>query len=295
MKLSELSIKKLEVTRDCEFLSIGRINERGKNKKLVALIDQKKASLLPTDSSVSGVITASEFVDRIPKALGVCVSDNPERALYEIHNSLANSPGFFMRVSGRVIDASAEIHPSAHIAEDGVKIGKKCDIGPGVTVMENVVLEDNVILRPGTVVGGDSAISYEKDGKLVPVVSTGGVHIHSNVEMHANCCVNRALFGGWTEIGEYTKFDNLVSVGQNVKIGKRCVIPACAVLGDESVIGDDVWIGPNAVVCEGIVVGDKAYVTLGSVVTEDVAPGKKVTGNFAIDHAKFIEFIKKIR
>ncbi len=60
-------------------------------------------------------------------------------------------------------------------------------------------------------------------------------------------------------------------------------------------IGDDVWIGPSASVSSGVEIGDGASITLGSVVTKNVAPGQRVTGNFAIDHDKFIAFLKTIR
>ena len=38
-----------------------------------------------------------------------------------------------------------------------------------------------------------------------------------------------------------------------------------------------------------------AYVTLGSVVMENVSPGLQVTGNYAIEHKKFLAFLKTIR
>ena len=60
-------------------------------------------------------------------------------------------------------------------------------------------------------------------------------------------------------------------------------------------IGDDVWIGPGASISSEIVIGNGASVTIGSVVVRDVAPGQKVTGNFAVDHKKFIAFMRKIR
>jgi len=57
-----------------------------------------------------------------------------------------------------------------------------------------------------------------------------------------------------------------------------------------------VSIGPSASISSaGIVIGDKAVITTGSVVTQDVAPGQRVTGNFAIDHDKFIAFLRGIR
>ena len=57
-------------------------------------------------------------------------------------------------------------------------------------------------------------------------------------------------------------------------------------------VGDDVWIGVNATVSNRIKIGKGARVSLGSVVTKDVPAGQTVTGNFAIDHARFMKNLK---
>ena len=57
-------------------------------------------------------------------------------------------------------------------------------------------------------------------------------------------------------------------------------------------LGDDVWIGPNATIRDGITVGNGAMVSLGSVVTQDVRPGQRVTGNFAVPHEDFLAALK---
>jgi UDP-3-O-[3-hydroxymyristoyl] glucosamine N-acyltransferase len=60
-------------------------------------------------------------------------------------------------------------------------------------------------------------------------------------------------------------------------------------------LGNDVWIGPNSTISNGVTVGDGAKVSLGAVVTRDVPAGARVTGNFAVDHEKFLGFLKSIR
>jgi UDP-3-O-[3-hydroxymyristoyl] glucosamine N-acyltransferase len=44
-----------------------------------------------------------------------------------------------------------------------------------------------------------------------------------------------------------------------------------------------------------LTIGKKASISLGSVVTKDVKEGNRVSGNFAIDHDRFIAFIRSIR
>lgn len=71
------------------------------------------------------------------------------------------------------------------------------------------------------------------------------------------------------------------------------MIAAGATFGGRTVLGDGVWIGVGATVINGITVGEKARVNIGSVATRSVPDGGSVTGNFAIEHEKFIENLKK--
>jgi len=164
-----------------------------------------------------------------------------------------------------------------------------------VTVLPHTIIGDEVILRAGSVIGAQG-FEFKRIGEsILPVAHAGGVRLSDRVEIQANSCVDRSIFGGFTEIGEDTKLDNFVHVAHNVKIGKRCLLAAHAMIAGSVTIGDDVWIGPSAAVSSEITIGDGAYVTLGSVVTRDVAAGQRVTGNFAIDHDKFIAFLRTIR
>jgi UDP-3-O-[3-hydroxymyristoyl] glucosamine N-acyltransferase len=56
-----------------------------------------------------------------------------------------------------------------------------------------------------------------------------------------------------------------------------------------------VWVGPSASISSGLKIGNRASVTVGAVVTRDVAPGARVSGNFAIEHDKLIAFLRTIR
>ncbi|MDY6833875.1 MAG: UDP-3-O-(3-hydroxymyristoyl)glucosamine N-acyltransferase [Chloroflexota bacterium] len=203
--------------------------------------------------------------------------------------------GFYWKDFNNQIANSAQIHPTAYIESKNVRIGERCEIGPNVSILENSILEDDIVIRAGAVVG---TLGFEFKrilGRIVPVIHAGGVFIHNRVELQANSCVSKDIFGGFTEIGDDTKIDNLVHIAHGVVIGKRCLLAACAMIAGSVIIGDDVWIGPSASVSSEIVIGDRASITLGSVVTKNVASGQKVTGNFAIDHDRFISFLKTIR
>ena len=116
--------------------------------------------------------------------------------------------------------------------------------------------------------------------------------IHRGAEVQSNAVICRSVFQSVTEIGEETKIGPLAYVAHGVKIGTRCRIASSARICGSSIIGNDVSVGPNAVISNRLHVGDGARISLGSVVVSDVAPGQTVTGNFAIDHARFLSFYK---
>lgn len=294
MKLGDLSISELRVKRNRDFLSIGRILEK-KPYKLVALEDESGLSSLCADSEISSVITTAALADNVPPRLGLAVSAEPQKTLYKIHNSLVRGGQFYKGPFKNEIDDDAEIHPTAYVAAQSVRIGDGCEIGPKASILENSTLESDVVVCAGSVIGSSAPLTYVEGERAVDVISVGGVILHRNVGIQANCCVNRAVLGGYTEVGEYTKIASLVHIGENSKIGRRCIIAPCASVGANVVIGEDVWVGPSSAISDNLSIGDKAFITIGSVVVEDVAPGQKVTGNFAIDHNRFIEFIRKIR
>jgi len=282
------------VERDGEFSSIGEM-PRWRNGALLPVTSPIHIEKLAKGNFSGCVITARDLLPKIPAGLGVIVSEHPVEELYGIHNDLARGFAFYGSPSVNEIDQSAFIHPTAVIAGRGVKIGKGCIIGAKATILEDSTLEKNVVIGPGTVIGSEETLLLRRGSVSEKVLSVGGVIIENDVDIHSNCIVSRAIFEGNTVIGAGTKFDNLIGIGQNAKIGDRCFLAACASIGANVEMGNEVWIGPNSTVSEGVTLGDKAYVTIGAVVVEDVGPDQKVTGNYAIDHAKFIEFLKKIR
>jgi UDP-3-O-[3-hydroxymyristoyl] glucosamine N-acyltransferase len=188
------------------------------------------------------------------------------------------------------------IHPTAVIAETA-ELGSNCFIGSGcvigdqvhigdnttlyanVTIYDNVRIGSRVILHAGCVVGADGfgfnlvGEHYEK----FPQVGT--VEIGDDVEIGANCCIDRAALGV-TRIGQGTKFDNLVHVAHNCSIGKHVVVAAqtgfsgSAVVGDYAVVGGQVGIGENAKIESRAIVGGKA----GILTSQTVHAGEPVWG-----------------
>lgn len=295
MKLKDVTkVVPLVVKRDAAFCSLGLITH-AKPSMLVFLESEIFLPAFLQNSHIVCVITTEKLVASLPKRYGIAISDNPRKSFYKYHNYLSTKTNFYWTDFPTEISDEAVIHPNAYIASKNVRIGRNTIIEPGVTVLDRSIIGNDVILRAGCTIGSQGFEFKRINGEVLSVAHAGGVLLHDRVEIQANCAVSRPVFGGFTEIGEDTKLDNLVHIAHDVRIGRSCFLAACVMIAGSVTIGDAVWIGPGASVSSNITIGDRARVTIGSVVTKDVGSDQHVSGNFAIDHEKFINFIKSIR
>ena len=86
------------------------------------------------------------------------------------------------------------------------------------------------------------------------VESLGSVEIHDNVEIGANCCIDRGTIAN-TIIGEGTKLDNLVHIAHNVQLGRNCLICGQVGIAGSAKVGDRVVMGGQSGVGDNIEVG----------------------------------------
>ena len=180
-----------------------------------------------------------------------------------------------------VLGSDTQLRTGSKIG-DGVTVGENCVIHQNVVVDDGCSIGDNVVLHAGVVIGA-AGFGYVRDEDLeyhkFPQIGT--VVIEDNVEIGANTCVDRAALGE-TRIGSGTKIDNLVQVGHNVQIGKRCVIAAqtgisgSVVIEDDCVIGGQVGFGDHVRVLRGAVIGSQAGVLPGKIVRPGVWWGTPV-------------------
>jgi len=285
----------IQILRKGQFDSLGLVVSNPGCKILTYLDDKKYLERI--SNNVSCIITNEEFSKSVKNEIAVAVCDNPRIIFFEFHNFLANQNKEYTRNSFPTkIGNECKISSLACISQKNVNIGNNVTIEEFVSIKENVTIGDNVIIRAGSVIGGEG-FEYKKNNiQITNVVHCGGVIIENNVRIHHNCCIDKAVFP-WdnTIISEGSRLDNGVYLAHGVKIGKRCLITGNVVIGGRTVVGDETKIGFNATISNGLFIGSRSVVHLGSVVTKDLQQECNVSGNFAIDHKRFIEFIKTIR
>jgi len=284
----------IEIIRTGSFDGLGLIVSKPQIKILTYLDDIKYIDKI--SKNVSAIITNEELSKYLNNDIAFAICSNPREIFFKFHNYLAKTDSKYIRSSFNTeIGKECKISKYAYISDKNVRIGNRVIIEEFASIKENVTIGDNVVIRSGSIIGGEG-FEYKKYNKIINVTHCGGVIIGNDVRIHHNCCIDKAVFP-WdnTTIFEGSRIDNGVYVAHGAKIGKRCFITGNVVIGGRTIIGDETKIGFNVTISNGLCIGNKSYIHLGSVVTKDLDQESNVSGNFAIDHKKFIDFIRTIR
>ncbi len=183
----------------------------------------------------------------------------------------------FVSIADNVqIGDNAIIYPGCFIAE-GCKLGDDVVLMPNVVLYEGVTLGNRVTVHAGTVVGEDG-LGYAPVGQnWAKIPQVGTVEIGDDVEIGANCSIDRATLGR-TIIANGTKFSNLIAIGHGCRIGENCLFVAQVGVAGSVTVGNHVTMAGQVGVVGHINVGDNATLAAKAGVTHDVPPGAVYLG-----------------
>ncbi|MBX7242201.1 MAG: UDP-3-O-(3-hydroxymyristoyl)glucosamine N-acyltransferase [Bacteroidia bacterium] len=184
--------------------------------------------------------------------------------------------------TGVEIGENTEIGHNTVIGSE-VKIGKNCVIYPNVTILDNSIIGDNVCINSGAVIGGEGFYFKSRKDSREKLLTKGRVVIHDNVDIGANCTIDRGVSGD-TVIGEWTKLDSLIQVGHDTVIGKRCVIAAQVGIAGVVTIEDDVILWGQVGINKDLTIGKGAILLGKAGVMSSLEGGKKYLGMIAHDY-----------
>jgi len=172
-----------------------------------------------------------------------------------------------------VIGDNTRIHPNVCIGE-GSCIGEETEIFPNVTIYPGTRIGNRVRIHGGAVIGSDGfGYMTLESGEQEKIPQVGSVEIEDDVEVGANCTIDRATLGA-TRILSGVKIDNQVQIGHNSEIGKHSIIVAqtgisgSVRLGDHCVLAGQVGISDHVELKPGTSVGAQ------SGVIRDIGPGR---------------------
>ena len=160
------------------------------------------------------------------------------------------------------------IQPNVFIGED-VVIGENCIIHANVSIYANTEIGNNVTIHSNSTIGGDACYFQKRDTGWVKLTSCGTTKIEDEVEVGANCCIDRGV-SGVTFIGKGTKFDNQVQVGHDTHIGAHCFLGAQSGVSGCSFIDDFCTIWARAGVNKDIYMAKNTTLLAVSVLDKSV-------------------------
>lgn len=173
------------------------------------------------------------------------------------------------------------IDPGVVIGSD-VQIGDDTWLKANVTIDDGCIIGNRVTIHSGTVVGSDGyGYAADERGCHVKRPQVGIVQIDDDVEIGANCCIDRATFGV-THVKSGTKIDNLVQVAHNVVVGENSLLVAQVGIAGSSTLGRNVVLGGQVAVSGHLTLEDGVMVAGKGGVTSDQKKGAVVGGVPAI-------------
>jgi UDP-3-O-[3-hydroxymyristoyl] glucosamine N-acyltransferase len=177
------------------------------------------------------------------------------------------------------IGKNTVIMPNVFLGNN-VSVGNNCIIHPNVTVYDNSIIGNNVEIHSGTVIGSDAFYLNTKKNRGVwykKMQSCGKVVIEDNVEIGANCTIDRGV-SDETKIGNGTKLDNLVHLGHEVVVGKNCILAAQVGIAGGTTLGDGVILWGQVGVNKTITIGDNAVAMGQAGITSSIEGNKTYWG-----------------
>jgi UDP-3-O-[3-hydroxymyristoyl] glucosamine N-acyltransferase len=173
---------------------------------------------------------------------------------------------------GAQIGAGSVLYPGVYIGARA-QIGNHCRLYSKVSVLNDCVLENRIILHPGVVIGADGFGYASESKEHFKIPQVGNVILEDDVEIGANTCVDRALLGA-TRIGHGTKIDNLVQIGHNVQIGSDCILVAQVGVAGSTHLGNEVILGGQVGIAGHVKIASKVIIAAQSGVMTDIdTPG----------------------
>ncbi len=183
------------------------------------------------------------------------------------------------------IGNNVKIYPQVYIGDNAV-VGDNTTLFSGVKLYSETVVGKNCIIHSGTVIGSDGfRFNPQNNNQKVPQI--GNVIIEDDVEIGANCAIDRATLGS-TILRKGVKFDNLIHIAHNVEIGENSYLAACNVVAGSAKIGKNCMFGGQVGIVGHLEIADNTTITAQSGISKNVTKnGEILMGSPAFEATKY--------
>lgn len=188
--------------------------------------------------------------------------------------------------AGAVLGDRCTLYPGCYVG-DRARIGNDCVLFPNVVIYDDCVLGDRVTIHAGSVIGEDGLGYAPRDGRWVKIPQAGRAIIGDDVEIGANCTIDRATLGA-TEIGAGTKMGNVVVIGHGTRVGADCMFVGLVGIAGSVVVGRHVTLAGQVGVAGHLQIGDNVTVGAQAGIVGNVEDSQTLLGSPAVpvDEAK---------
>lgn len=242
------------------------------------------------------VILSPRYREQAARLASAILCDDPYLAFARLTQwwarETANAPLTPGVHAAAVVDASAQVHPTARVEALAV-IGAGARVGPGARVGSHAVIEaqaalgassrlgphavlghgcsvgDRCILHAGVVIGADGFGFAPSQGGWEKIEQLGAVRIGDDVEIGAHTCIDRGALED-TVIEQGVKLDNLIQIGHNVRIGAHTAMAACVGVAGSARIGAHCTVGGGAIILGHLELTDHVHVSAATVITRSI-------------------------
>lgn len=183
--------------------------------------------------------------------------------------------------AGAQLGEGAQIGPHA-VLERNARVGARSRLAARVVLGRDCSIGERGIVHAGVVIGADGFGFAPHQGEWVKIEQLGAVRIGNDVEIGANCCIDRGALDD-TVLEEGVKLDNLIQIGHNVHVGKHTAMAGCVGVAGSATIGAHCTIGGGAVVLGHLTLADHVHISAASVVMRSIQQPGQYSGVFPID------------
>ncbi|OFY87823.1 MAG: UDP-3-O-(3-hydroxymyristoyl)glucosamine N-acyltransferase [Bacteroidetes bacterium RIFCSPLOWO2_12_FULL_35_15] len=184
------------------------------------------------------------------------------------------------------IGNNVKIYPQVYIGDNSV-IGDNTTLFSGVKIYSETLIGKDCIIHSGTVIGSDGFRFAPQEGHNQKIAQIGNVLIEDDVEIGANCAIDRATLGS-TIIRKGVKMDNLIHIAHNVEVGENSFLAACVVIAGSTKIGKNCMFSGQVGIVGHLQIADNTVIGAQGGVSKSITkPGEIQLGSPSFDINKY--------
>ena len=281
------------------------------NENELTFLENKKYLSDLKNTKAAAVLVTSENASEVPSGTIALICDEPYLNLARISKLFAPN---VVEMDGEkpLIGGGTKVMPNVYIGKnsivgsdctimagsfigDNVKIGNNTIIYPNVTIYRDCTIGNDCIIHAGTVIGSDGfGFANTKEGKYIKIYQNGNVTIGNDVEIGANCAIDRAVFKS-TIIEDGVRLDNLVHIAHNCKIGRGSILVGQVGLAGSTILNAYVVMGGQSGTAGHLEIAPFTTIAARGGVTKSITEPKKSWAGFPLfEHKQWLKLQGKI-